>query len=60
MSVDDHREWVRYAEQDWQLATSLLRRKRPPTVAICFHAQQMAESKRMIFVVAPPSQQSSL
>lgn len=43
MSVDDYREWVRYAEQDWQLAVSLLRRKQLPTVAICFHAQQSAE-----------------
>lgn len=43
MSVDDYREWMRYAEQDWQLAVSLLRRKRLPTVAICFHAQQSAE-----------------
>lgn len=43
MSVDDYREWVRYAEQDWQLAVSLLRRKRPPVIAICFHAQQSAE-----------------
>jgi HEPN domain-containing protein len=57
MSVDDYREWVRYAEQDWQLAASLLRRKRPPTVAVCFHAQQSAEkylkalllSRRLIF-----------
>lgn len=43
MSVDDYREWARYAEQDWQLATSLLRRKRLPAVAICFHAQQGAK-----------------
>ncbi len=43
MSADDYREWARYAEQDWQLAISLLRRKRLPTVAICFHAQQSAE-----------------
>lgn len=57
MSVDDYREWVRDAEQDWQLAVSLLRRKQLPTVAICFHAQQSAEkylkalllSKRLIF-----------
>lgn len=30
------------AEQDWQLAASLIRRKRPPLTAICFHAQQSA------------------
>lgn len=43
MSVDNPLEWARYAEQDWQLAASLLRRKQPPRVAICFHAQQSAE-----------------
>lgn len=43
MSVDDPLEWARYAEQDWQLAASLVRRKRPPLMAICFHAQQSAE-----------------
>jgi HEPN domain-containing protein len=43
MSIDDHLLWVRYAEQDWQLAVSLLRRKHLLTVAICFHAQQGAE-----------------
>ena len=43
MNVEDHLVWARYAEQDWQLAASLLRRKQLPTVAICFHAQQSAE-----------------
>ena len=43
MSVNDPREWARYADQDWQVASSLMRRKHPPTVAICFHAQQSAE-----------------
>lgn len=43
MSIADHLLWVRYAEQDWQLAVSLLRRKHLLTVAICFHAQQCAE-----------------
>lgn len=43
MSADDFHQWARYAEQDWQLAASLLRRKNPPTNAICFHAQQSAE-----------------
>jgi HEPN domain-containing protein len=43
MSVDDPLEWIRYAEEDWKLAVSLLRRKHPPSIAICFHAQQSAE-----------------
>lgn len=41
--VDDFREWARFAEEDWRLAVSLLRRKRPPVTAIGFHAQQSAE-----------------
>lgn len=28
MSVDDYREWVRYAEQDWQPARSLFWKRR--------------------------------
>ncbi len=41
--VDDFSEWVRFAEEDWKLAISLLRRKHPPLTAIGFHAQQSAE-----------------
>jgi len=40
---DDPLEWARYAEEDWKLAVSLMRRKQPPSTAICFHAQQSAE-----------------
>ncbi len=40
---DEVLEWARYAEQDWRLAVSLLRRKQPPLTAIAFHAQQSAE-----------------
>ncbi len=43
MSVDDPVEWARYAEEDWNVAASLMRRKHPPSTAICFHAQQSAE-----------------
>jgi len=43
MNVDDPLAWAAYAEQDWKLAVSLLRRKHPPSMAICFHAQQSAE-----------------
>lgn len=43
MSVHDPLERSRYAEEDWQVAVSLMRRKHPPAVAICFHAQQSGE-----------------
>ncbi len=40
---DNVSEWVRYAEEDWQVSVSLLRRKQPPLTAVAFHAQQSAE-----------------
>lgn len=43
MSADDWEDWARFAEQDWQLAVSLLRRKQPSAVHIAFMAQQCAE-----------------
>jgi HEPN domain-containing protein len=43
MNVDDPIAWINLAEEDWQLAKSLLRRKRPSPTHICFHAQQSAE-----------------
>lgn len=43
MSADETMEWVRVAEADWQLAVSLLRRKRPSAIHIAFLAQQSAE-----------------
>ncbi|MFN3763556.1 MAG: hypothetical protein ACK4WK_10200 [Anaerolineae bacterium] len=48
MSVDDYREWVRYAEQDWQRAVSLLRRKRPPIVAAVEIASVRAFARRWL------------
>ncbi len=39
----DPLSWAAYAEEDWELAKSVLRRKRPLTNAACFHAQQAAE-----------------
>ncbi|GAB4478004.1 MAG: HEPN domain-containing protein [Anaerolineales bacterium] len=43
MNVDDPLVWAQYAEEDYRLAVSLLRRKRKPLRAICFHTQQSAE-----------------
>ncbi len=36
-------DWVEYAEQDWETAQILRRRKRLMAAVICFHAQQCAE-----------------
>jgi HEPN domain-containing protein len=35
--------WVARAEEDYLLARSALRRKKPLTYGVCFHAQQCAE-----------------
>jgi HEPN domain-containing protein len=35
--------WVKYAEEDFQVARSVLRRRIPLTYTACFHAQQCAE-----------------
>ncbi|PWH12362.1 MAG: DNA-binding protein [Anaerolineae bacterium] len=43
MSADDWRDWARFAEQDWKLAVSLLRRKQPVAAHVAFMAQQSAE-----------------
>jgi HEPN domain-containing protein len=37
------REWMKKADEDYQLVITLLRRKKIPSNAICFHAQQAAE-----------------
>lgn len=36
-------EWVEYAEEDFVMAKSALRRVKPATSASCFHSQQCAE-----------------
>lgn len=36
-------EWAEYAEEDFAMAKSALRRKKPLTTASCFHSQQCAE-----------------
>lgn len=35
--------WIARAEEDYVVATNMLRRKTPLTVTACFHAQQCAE-----------------
>lgn len=41
--VNDPAAWVVYAEEDYTMARSALRRKQPFTYSACFHAQQCAE-----------------
>ena len=36
-------EWVEYAEEDFTVAKSSLRRTKPLTTSSCFHSQQCAE-----------------
>ncbi len=41
--VNDPLAWVERAEEDYLMARSALRRKKPFTYSACFHAQQCAE-----------------
>jgi HEPN domain-containing protein len=42
-AANDPRAWIEKAEEDFELARSALRRKKPLTMGACFHAQQCAE-----------------
>jgi HEPN domain-containing protein len=41
--LDSALEWVEYAEEDFLVAKSALRRKKPLITSSCFHSQQCAE-----------------
>lgn len=41
--VNDPLSWVERAEEDYLMARSALRRRKPLTYSACFHAQQCAE-----------------
>lgn len=41
--ASDPRSWVEKAEEDYELARSAVRRKKPLATGACFHAQQCAE-----------------
>ena len=51
--TDEHlMEWVRKAEEDYEAAITLVRkRKRPTPSAVCFHCQQCAEKYLKAFLV---------
>lgn len=41
--LDSALEWAEYAEEDFLMAKTALRRKKPLVTASCFHSQQCAE-----------------
>ncbi|GAB4579912.1 MAG: HEPN domain-containing protein [Anaerolineales bacterium] len=41
--VTDPQAWIKRAEEDYLIAQSAIRRKKPLTYIVCFHAQQCAE-----------------
>ncbi len=43
MKEDDPLAWVAKAEEDWDTANTLMKRKKPYKGIICFHFQQCAE-----------------
>lgn len=45
-------DWAEYAEQDWEAAKPLLKRSRPLTISVCFHAQQTAEKYLKALLIA--------
>lgn len=49
---NDPLAWVERAEEDYAMAQSALRRKKPLTHAACFHAQQCAEKYLKALLVA--------
>ena len=49
---NDPLAWVERAEEDYAVAQSSLRRKRPFTYTACFHAQQCAEKYLKALLVA--------
>jgi len=46
------KEWVEYAEDDFTVAKSSLRRTKPLTAPSCFHSQQCAEKYLKAMLVA--------
>jgi HEPN domain-containing protein len=51
--VNDPRAWAERAEEDFELARSSLKRRKPFTASACFHAQQCAEKyiKALLYAV---------
>ncbi len=52
MSEEYLKEWVGKAEEDYEVAITLVRRRKRPTPnAVCFHSQQCAEKYLKAFLV---------
>jgi HEPN domain-containing protein len=49
-------DWADYAEQDWEAAKLLLKRSKPLTTSVCFHAQQSAEKYLKALLIAKNSE----
>jgi HEPN domain-containing protein len=47
--VNDPLSWVTRAEEDYDVARTSLRRKKPYTHTACFHAQQCAEKYLKVY-----------
>jgi len=50
--VNNPLDWASYAEQDWQLALSIFKRKKTMSIHVCFHAQQSAEKYLKALLIA--------
>jgi HEPN domain-containing protein len=50
--ITDPLAWVERAEEDYEVARTSVRRKRPLTYSACFHAQQCAEKYLKAVLVA--------
>jgi len=50
--INNPRAWVEKAEEDFVLARSALRRKKPLITGSCFHAQQCAEKYMKALLVS--------
>ncbi len=50
--INSPRAWVEKAEEDFALARSALRRKKPLAAGSCFHAQQCAEKYMKALLVS--------
>jgi len=53
--INNPRAWAEKAEEDFALAQSALRRKKPLITGACFHAQQCAEKYMKALLVSRKS-----
>ena len=50
--LDSALDWAEYAEEDFVMAKSALRRRKPLVTAACFHSQQCAEKYLKAMLIA--------